>query len=208
MLLPKCLHFRQPRVLLRGSREGQGEQSLSVLSETDVLVNYNWLESTQMSSPKGLHLKMVVDISPISGSQRQDCGELLNHAACSSSAVLLAAAITVGVLNCACCSLGGTGLTSLFLPIQGMLDISLGCLEAVLIQLSWKNYMWGFLYSLSLVTGSGVSQSTTKGGSTCIKSIRDWPQSWKSLRSPLAQRYPFSCARYFIWVFDMEYLFF
>lgn len=78
-------------------------------AEADVLMNYNWSESTQVSSPKGLHLKMVLYISPISGPHKQDCEELINRIASSSGAALLAAAAAVGVVNCACCSLDGTG---------------------------------------------------------------------------------------------------
>ena len=191
-------------------RRGKGSSTCLYCqtAETDVLVDYNWSESTQVSSPKGLSLKMVLDLSPISGPQRQDCEELINHIGCSSGAALLAAAIAVGVVNRAGCSLDGSGLASIFLLIQGMLDISPGCLGAVFLQLSWKNNVCFFLYSLSPTTGSGVAQSTTKEGSTCTKSVRDWPQSWKSLRSSLAQCYPFSCAGCFVWVFDMDYLLF
>lgn len=130
--------LRDPDYSSVDHRRGKGSSACLYCqtAETDVLVNYNWPESTQVSSPKGLHLNMVLDISPISWPQRQDCEELINHIAYSSGAVLLAAAIAVGVVNCACCSLDGTGLASLLLLIQGMLDISPGCLGAVFLQLS------------------------------------------------------------------------
>lgn len=76
------------------------------------------------------------------------------------------------------------------------------CISSSLLEKRRVLFFFFFFYSLSPATGSGVTQSTTKKGSTCIKSIRDWPQSWKSFRSPL------SCAGSFIWVFDMEYLLF
>lgn len=120
---------------------GRGKGSSAGLycqtGETDVLVNYNWSESVQVRPPKGLHLNMVFDISPISGPQRQDCEELINHIACGSGAVLLAAAIAVEIVNHACCSLDGTGLASLFLVFPRMLVINPGCQGAVFLQLSW-----------------------------------------------------------------------
>lgn len=116
-------------------------------AETVVLVNYNWAESTLVSSSKGLHLNTVLDNSPISGPQRQDCEELINHIACSSSAVLFAAAVA-GVVNYAYCSLDGAGLVSLFLLIQGMLDTSPGCLGAVFLQFYWGRKCVLFLFFL------------------------------------------------------------
>lgn len=131
---------------------------------------------------------MVLDISPLFGPQRWDCEELIHHTACSNSAVatVLLPAVAA-VVNCACCALGGTGQISLFLLIQGMLEISPGCLGAIFLQLSWKT-ICVFWYSLSPIAGSGVAQSTTKEGSSCMESIRDQPRSWKSLRFPLAQQ--------------------
>lgn len=131
-------------------------------------MNYNWSESTQLSSPKGLYLKMVLYISPVSGPHKQDCEELINHVASSSGAALSCCSSS---RSCELCVLqsGWHWAASLFLLIQGMRGISPGCLGAVFLQLSWKDDVCYFFYSLSPTTGSGVTQSTTKKGFNLYK---------------------------------------